>query len=298
MILVSGGAGVLGARLVKRLVDKGRRVRVLTLPRDPGAARVAGWGCDVVFGDVGDAATLAGVFDGVETVYHLAAVIIARDPSVYGRVNVEGTRNMVEGALRAGVRHFIYVSSAAVVDPASSPYARSKAEAERIVQAAAEMPSTIVRPTLIYERGGGEEFARFVESLKKYPVVPFVGRGRGRKSPVDAEDVVRGLAAIEGNPRSQGRTYNFSGGEVVTIREMARLLLRQLGLRKPILTVPVFVCRAAAFVLEKAMDDPPLTRYGISRIVADADLDNASARRDLGYSPAAFREGLAKYYPR
>ncbi|MBN2207405.1 MAG: NAD-dependent epimerase/dehydratase family protein, partial [Candidatus Aminicenantes bacterium] len=207
MILVSGGAGVLGSRLVRRLVDKGRRVRVLTLPGDPGAARIAAWGCRVVFGDVADAATLGGIFDGVETVYHLAAVIIVRDPSLYERVNVGGTRNMVNGAVAAGVRHFIHVSSAAAVDPASSRYARSKAEAERIVRDAGRLPSTIVRPTLIYERGGGQEFAQFIDSLRRYPVVPFVGRGRGRKNPVDADDVVRGLAAIEDNPRAVGQTY-------------------------------------------------------------------------------------------
>jgi NADH dehydrogenase len=259
---------------------------------------VATAGCEVVFGDVADAATLGGVFEGIETVYHLAAVIIARDPSAYERVNVGGTRNMVDGAVRAGVRHFIYASSASVVDPSSSPYARSKAEAERIVRAVASLPSTIVRPTLIYERGGGQEFTLFLESLKKYPVVPFVGRGRGRKSPVDAEDVVRGLAAIEGNPRAPGKVYNFSGGEVLTIRDMARLVLRQLGLHKPILTVPVFLCRGAAFILEKTMADPPLTRYAISRIVADADLDNGPAGEDLGYRPIGFRQGLDKYYPR
>lgn len=298
MILVSGGAGVLGSRLVRRLVDKGRRVRVLTLPGDPGAPRIAAWGCQVVFGDVAEAATLDGVFDGVETVYHLAAVIIVRDPSVYERVNVGGTRNMVAGAAAAGVRHFIHVSSAAVADPDSSPYARSKAEAERIVRAAATMAWTILRPTLIYERGGGQEFARFLDSLRRYPVVPFVGRGRGRKSPVDAEDVVRALAAVEGNPRTRGRTYNLSGGESLTVREMARLLLRQLGMRKPILTVPVVVCRAAAFVMERTMADPPLSRYAISRILADADLDWGPAGEDLGYRPIGFRQGLDKYYPR
>jgi nucleoside-diphosphate-sugar epimerase len=73
--------------------------------------------------------------------------------------------------------------------------------------------------------------------------------------------------------------------------------LRQLGLRKPILTVPVFVCRAAAFVLEKAMDDPPLTRYGISRILHEAAFDNSPARRDLGYDPVGVREGLRRVYP-
>jgi nucleoside-diphosphate-sugar epimerase len=298
MILVTGGAGVLGSRLVQRLVAKGRSVRVLTLPGDPNLGRLDGIGCEVVFGDVAEAETLKDAFAGVDTVYHLAAVIIARDPAVYDRVNVGGTRNMAEASVRTGVRHFIFVSSASVVDPASSAYARSKWEAERIVSSRLGPASTIVRPTLIYEREGGQEFMLFLDSLRKFPVVPFIGRGRGRKNPVDAEDIVRGLAAVEGNPRTRGRVYNLSGGETVTIRELARLTLRQLGLRKPILTIPLPVCRAAAFLMERTMADPPLTRYAISRIVADADLDNGPARRDLGYDPIGIRAGLAKYFPR
>ena len=68
LILVSGGAGVMGSRLVRQLAAAGRRVRVLALPGDPGLARLAGVPCEIATGDIADAATLAGVFDGVGTV--------------------------------------------------------------------------------------------------------------------------------------------------------------------------------------------------------------------------------------
>jgi nucleoside-diphosphate-sugar epimerase len=294
VILVTGGAGVLGARLVRGLAGAGHAVRALTLPDDPNAARLADTGCEVVFGDVADARSLDGAFESVHTVYHLAAVIIARDPADYARINVGGVRNVVDGALAAGVSHFVHVSSAAALHPEGSAYARSKAEGERIVRSQGAMGFTIVRPTLIYDRDGGQEFRMFLDSLERFAVVPFVGRGRALKNPVHADDVVEGLLSIVGNARARGRTYAFSGGEPISIRDLARLMLELRGRPRPIVPIPVPLCRLAAFVMERVMREPLLTGYAVSRIVEDAALDNSEARRDLGYDPVGVREGLAR----
>lgn len=293
MILVSGGAGMLGAPLVRELVGRGRRVRVLTLPGDRSANSLRDVSCEIVTGDVADSRSLDGVFDGVKTVYHLAAVIIA-DAATIRRVNVGGTRNMVEGSASAGAEHFIYVSSAAMLYPSSTPYARSKAEAERIVTGQRTMKTTIVRPTLIYGKGGGEEFRMFVEYLDRYPVVPFIGRGAARKNPIYIHDLVRGLAAIAGNPKTYGKSYYLCGGQEITIREMARLILRVRGKAKRIISVPVWIAQAAAAVMEWTMNDPPLTRYAISRIVQDAVADGTEANSDLGLAPMGFEEGIGR----
>jgi len=296
MILVSGGAGFLGSKLVKGLVRAGHPVRVITLPGDPGLVRLKDAPCQVVEADVTDSQALLGAFDGVDTVYHLTAVIIAKDKQVYERVNVGGTENMVKGALAAGVRHFIYVSSAAAADPESSAYARSKKRGEEMVMSQKGMHYTIVRPTLIYMPGGGQEFNLFVDYLRKFPVVPFIGPGRGRKNPVFADDVLQGLLAAAGNEASYDKLYNFSGGETVTIRELAELILERLGRPKPIIGLPLPLCRLAARIMEAVMDDPPLTAYAISRIEADADQDNGPARRDLGFNPIGVRAGLARCF--
>src|SRR5579862_1447019 len=128
--LVTGAAGVMGVRLARGLVEAGWHVRALVLPGDPLRARLDGLGCEIREGDVGDAASLRGVADGVDTVYHLAAVIISHDPSVFARVNRNGTAHVVAEAARARVRHFIYVSSASVTYPRRTPYAQSKLDAE------------------------------------------------------------------------------------------------------------------------------------------------------------------------
>jgi NADH dehydrogenase len=170
-------------------------------------------------------------------------------------------------------------------------------EGERIVRSQNEMRYTIVRPTLVYERDGGQEFMMFMEYLKKYPVVPFVGKGQAKKNPVLTDDLIKGLLAIADNPKAYGKVYNLSGGEVVTIWELAHMMLNHQGLSKPFIPVPVWLCKLIAVVMEKTMKSPPLTRYAISRIEQDADLDNREAGKDLGYSPIGITEGLKRCYP-
>lgn len=293
MIVLTGGAGVMGRRLAEGLRDRGEQVRVLDRP----GTKLDLPGVELRHGDVTDPASLEGVFQGADTVFHLAAVLIANDPAVFERVNVGGTRNVLAAAKAAGARHFIFVSSASVVYPKTTAYSRSKRECERIVREQTGIHWTIIRPTLAYNEHGGEEFRMFLDYLRKFPVVPFIGRGRALKNPVHVDDLMRGFLSVVGNPVAYGKTYNFSGGEDISIRDLAALMLRHQGITKPFLSVPVSLCTAAAKVLEGRMARPPLTWNVIAGITQDANLDNSEARRDLGYAPIGVREGLQRCFP-
>jgi NADH dehydrogenase len=287
----------MGQRLVRGLVERGFRVRCLVLPGDSSAAGLARLGAELREGNVEDPRSLAGLCDGVHTVYHLAAVIISYDHDVFRRVNLEGTAHVVAAARAGGVRHFIYVSSASVVYPRRTPYAESKLAAERLVIEESSFEHTIVRPTLVYDIVGGQEFALFRSYLERFPVVPFIGDGRALKRPVWAGDVVDGLLRLASNPRSHGKLYNFSGGEAISMRDLARLILQHRGKRRRFLHVPVALCTAAAHAAGLLMERPPLTTNAISGIVNDANLDPAEACSDLGYRPLGVREGFARCFP-
>jgi nucleoside-diphosphate-sugar epimerase len=297
MILVSGGSGAMGSRLVRKLVEKGRKIRVLTLPNDPLVSRLSGLDCEIFYGDISDASSLKGAFDGVDTVYHLAAIIIAYDPSLFEKININGTRNMMQGSMAAGVKHFVLVSSASVIYSTTNEYARSKQVCEKMIQEQNAMQYTIIRPTLAYEKDGGQEFMMFLEYLKKYPVVPFIGMGQAPKNPVHVDDLIKGFVAVEGNPKAFGKIYNFSGGEEITIWDQAKLMLKHQGMKKFFVPIPVWLCRLLAMAMERLMKHPPLTQYAIARVVQDANLDHRSATEDLGYQPVGFREGLQKCFP-
>ncbi len=297
-ILVTGAAGVMGARLVARLRRAGHEVRALVLPGDPLKSRIEPLGCELREGDVSDAKTLQGLCAGVDTVYHLAAIIIAQDPALFERINRRGTANVVEQAVASGVRHFVYVSSASVTYPRRTPYAESKLAAERIVEAAApELAHTIVRPTLVYEPGGGQELMMFADYLRRFPVVPFIGSGQALKRPVWSEDVVDGLVRLVGNEKAWGKTYNFSGAEPISMRDLAALILEHLDRPRRLVPLPVPLCRALAFGMKLVMSRPPLTSSAIAGIVNDANLDPSEATRDLGYQPLGVREGFQRCFP-
>jgi nucleoside-diphosphate-sugar epimerase len=298
MILVTGGSGVMGSVLVREFCKQGRAVRALVMPGDPSVSRLNGCGCEIRYGDIVDRHSLAGICRDVDTVFHLAAVIVAADEAVFQAVNVEGTKSLVEEARRAGVGHFIYVSSASVTYPHPTPYSRSKRNAEEIVRRSG-LNFTIVRPTLVYGASGGQEFDLYLDYLKKFPVVPFIGSGRALKRPVFVDDIRSGLMALEGAKIAHGKTYNFSGGEAITMLDFSRLCLRLLETaRKPIVRLPVFFFRLAARLMKLVMKNPVLKWQTIAGIIQDANLDPASAMADLGYNPSRVGEKLPSCFPR
>jgi nucleoside-diphosphate-sugar epimerase/glycosyltransferase involved in cell wall biosynthesis len=298
LILITGGTGAMGSVLMERLMGLGYRVRALTLPGDANAARFAGRGVDVRYGDVADAGQCKEVCDGVHTVLHLAAIILTPDASLYTAVNAGGTRNMVQEAERSGASNFIHISSASVTYPRPTPYSISKRIAEESVRKS-RLSWTIVRPTLVYGKKGGQEFDLFMGYLKRFPIVPFIGRGEALKRPVYVDDVVDGLVTLATRMEGTGKVYNFSGGTAISIRDFARFCLILSGARhKPMLHLPLWLCHALAAILKWVMRDPPLKWSVIAGMTQDANLDPSGAMADLGYAPAGVETMLPRCFPR
>ena len=292
-ILITGAAGEIGSRMAHWFHQQGHRVRALVLPGDPLVSRL-GDAAEIHHGDVTKPATLAGAFVGVDVVYHLAAVLLCEKAELFRAVNVEGTRNVVAAAEAAEVGHLIHISSASVVYPSTTHYSRSKQQAEDIVRACKGTHFTLVRPTLVYDGDGGLEFKLYSDFVKRYPVVPMVAGGRARKSPVHVDDLLSGLLAMAGDPVTFGKTYNLSGSETVTLRELARLMLEKQGLSKPMLTIPAGLCRIAARVWGALNRRPMLMEHTIAGLTQDADLDHSLATQDLGYQPIGVRAGILR----
>jgi nucleoside-diphosphate-sugar epimerase len=298
MILVTGGTGAMGSVLVRELAKRGHSVRVVCLPDDPFVSRVKDCVSDVRYADVSNRQDCAGICDGVSTVYHLAAIIVSKDEADFTRINVLGTQNIVEQATKANVGHLVYISSASVLYPDPTPYSLSKRAAEDIV-AKSGLPCTIIRPTLVYGEKGGQEFDMYLAYLRKFPIVPFIGNGASLKRPVFVEDITAGLLALCDNKASYGKTYNFSGGEALSIKDFSRLCLACMGMEtKWLVHMPVWLCMVIARLMRLVMKDPPLKWQVIAGITQDANLDPLEAMADLGYAPKKVSEWLPKVFPR
>ena len=166
-VLITGATGQVGHAIARRLADDGVEPRALV--RSPERARVLPAGVQPVFGDVTDAPSLHAALDGCAMVYHSAGIPEQwrQDVGEFARVNVEGTRNVVEAALAAGVERFVYTSTDDVLvqapgatfdesvinpNPGQTPYQRSKQEADRIVTAALDrgLPAVFLHPAGLY----------------------------------------------------------------------------------------------------------------------------------------------------
>src|SRR5690348_15434473 len=114
--LVTGGTGFIGSAVVRRLLARGRAVRCLVEPRAP-RGNLDGLDVELVEGDVLDRAAITRALAGCDAVYHLAAIysLWVPDEKVIYDVNVEGTKNVLFAALRAGVRRVVHTSSIAAI---------------------------------------------------------------------------------------------------------------------------------------------------------------------------------------
>lgn len=299
MVLITGAAGVVGRVLVEKLYHQGKKIRALVLPDDPCLHYIQPYVSDIVYADIRDHSRMHEICKNVRTVYHLAAVIIAKDPHDFTTINVQGTRNIINSAQKDGVSHFIYVSSASVTYPKPTPYSLSKRKCESMV-VESSVPFTIVRPTLVYDKyEGGQEFDMFLSYLKRFPVVPFIGSGHALKRPVYVEDIIDGLVKLEGAQQSLGKIYNFSGKESIEIIEFARLCLKLSGIPgKMIIPLPVWFYHILAFLMKGIMNNPPLNWQVIAGITQDANLDPAQAVKEIGYTPCAVSGKLQYCFPR
>ena len=258
MILVTGGTGFVGGHVVHEL--RGRDLSVRCLVRDPRkASKLEAWGCELVGGEMTDAATLRAAVKGAEAVVHLVAIRQGRERD-FDRIMVEGTRDLLAAAKDAGVARFVHMSALGTSEQTKDlvPYYRAKWASEELVRGSG-IPYVIFRPSFVFGRDGGI-LPTFAKLARLAPVTPIVGSGRQRIQPIWADDVATYFADAVQRDDVTGRLFELGGPDVVSWEEFWQRLKRVLGLRRPSIHVPMSVMRANALVTERLPGDIPLTR--------------------------------------
>ncbi len=313
MILVTGATGFLGRNLVPALLREGYRVRALV--RRPGkAAWLEALGVEIVPGAVEDAEAVARATEGCRYVIHAAGRFrFWGRQDLFERTNVLGAENIMAAALRAGVEKFIHISTVVVVgkpvpgqvvdenaplDP-QDPYQVSKRKGEQRALAYYRehgLPVVVLRPGAFYGPWGRYAFNRlFFDDPLKGNLVKIEG-GRMNTFPVYIDDVAQGimLGLSKGCP---GEIYNICG-DCLTHNEANNIISEEAGITTLRINVPGWMLIALAkawTALSYVTNREPYYPINMrSYVFNDWVVSSEKARRELGFEPLPFREGVRR----
>lgn len=307
---VTGGSGFIGGRLIPALRARGAEVAALARS-EKSAAAVEGLGAAAVRGELDDRGALEAGMRGCDVVFHAAAHTDQFDPlDVHMRITAKGTENALAAARAAGVKRFVHVSTEAVLADgkaivradekrplpvkAMGAYPLTKGLAEQAVIAANGdgFETVVVRPRLVWGKGDTSLLPEFIAAVRggKFG---WIGGGRYLTSTVHVDNVIEGmlLAADRGAP---GEIYFLTDGEPVEFRDFITKLLATQGVDAGTREVPRWLVRTTV-ALTAWMKRPPLTRTAFALMAHEVTVDDAKARRELGYTGAkTIAAGLAE----
>ena len=305
MILVTGAAGHVGNVLVRELLEDGQEVRALILPGED-TTSLDGLDVEYFKGDVLDSASLDSAMQGVEKVFHLAGIIsiMPGQDELMRQVNVQGTKNVVRAAMRAGVSRLVYTSSIHALsrdckgkidervpfDPQNpaGEYDRTKAEASMVVLDAIKegLDAVIVCPTGVigpFDYRGSEMGELLKNFMRRKPHLMI----EGAFDFVDVRDVARGHIRAAEHGRT-GEVYILSGWQV-KIYQLKQMVQDFIGRHSPTIHMPQWVVKIATkftpLYYRLTRQIPKITEYSIETVQGNSDISSEKARKELGYSP-------------
>jgi len=316
--LVTGGGGFLGKAVVKRLLSRGKSVRVLVRGKYPDLEEA---GVAVFRGDVADAATVYNAAKGYDVVFHMAAKIGNWGPyQDYFQTNVVGTENVIAACKAHGISRLIYTSTPSVVHSGgdlegideSLPYAEkftahyphTKAIAEKMVlrENSPSLSTIALRPHLIWGPGDTQLLPRAIDKFKS-------GKLRLCKGPPKRVDTIYIDNAadahilahdrLNSNAGCAGKAYFITQGEPISSGELINRILKAAGYGPVEKTISPSLVNLAGWMAEaiysifRIKSEPPITRFLAEQLTTSHWYDISAAKRDLGYQPRiSLQEGL------
>jgi nucleoside-diphosphate-sugar epimerase len=315
--IVTGAPGWLGSSLVQKLA--GRPVRCLV---ESGAdtSELGRAGAEIVNGDVRSPDSLSRLFEGAKggTVFHAAGVIHpTRGVKQFYQVNVEGTKNLLAAASKAGVRRFVHVSSNSPIGCNPTPadvfdegapyqpymhYGRSKMMAEQAVKAASDLETVIIRPPWFYGPNQPARQTTFFTMIKEGKV-PLVGNGENRRSMAYVDNICQGLLLCESVAAARGQTYWIADRRPYTMNEIIQtiedVMEQDFGVKpaRKRIRLPSLASEVA-WLADKTLQGMGLYQqklHVLSEMNKTIACSVAKAERELGYRPEIeLREGMRR----
>jgi UDP-glucose 4-epimerase len=260
-------------------------------------------------GEIDDLKLLERAMEGVDIVFHMAALLHITTPSPslapeYRRINVGGTEAVVTAAREAGVQRLVALSSIAVygstdrtVDESTSThpdtlYGSTKLAGERIVLTAVDEKGrpfgSVLRLAAVYGPSIKGNYERLVRAVARRRFVP-IGSGRNARTLVFEDDVAQAMLLASVHPAAAGRVFNVTDGSIHTVAEILRAISAALGRRPPRLAVPLWMARTAIRSAETVCGaigrNSPVTRATLHKYTENVAVSGERIRKELGFEP-------------
>lgn len=316
-VLVTGATGFLGKHLVQKLVARGDEVCAMVWPRSTRSA-LQNLPVTIFECDIRNADSVMQAVKGKDVVFHCAGKVDDWGPrNEFYRVNVDGTRNMLDACRVAGVKHFIHISSLAVLGiPETAPvdetlpyttkpfhpYMETKLASEKLVleyHNEHKLPVTIIRPGILWGPGDTSIFPRLERLASSGLMIFKIGTGNNVLCLSYVPNLVDALllAADVKNPDCQ--IYHIADEEKITSGTYFAALTKAIGAKQPAIPTPFFILYLAASLFELGAEFPRLakrpllTRYGLYLWGCTFIVSISKAKNQLGYQQRVFfKEGM------
>ncbi len=292
-VLVTGGTGFVGPKVVHALRARGHDVRAL-VRRPERAKSLDAWGCELAQVDMTDPDSLDRAAQGCDAVVHLVAIIQGR-PVAFQRIMEQGTRDLVASAGRAGIKRFVLMSALGTSERNRdlTPYFHAKWEMEQAV-AASGLEHVVFRPSFVFGKDGGV-LPIFLRQVRLAPLTPVIGSGEERFQPVWVDDVASFFAQAVDAPGAANRTFEIGGPDVVSWNDFYGRVKKVLGVRRGTMHVPVGLARLGAAVVER-LPKAPITRDQLTMLTEAGDnvCDNGPALETFDVDLAGLDEQIRR----
>ncbi len=304
--LITGATGFIGPYLVRRLTALGHTCRCLVRP-DSNTTALDAFDVELFVGDITDSKTIGNLAQGMDVVIHMATLGHMNNFSIseseFNAVNVQGTINIMEAALAAGVKKIVHCSTVAAMGicreiPATEesvchphhPYGRSKLRAEKeVLRMVGEqgLPAVIIRFSMVYGPGDRRDLLRLTRMAKR-GLFPKVGRKPKLTPLIHVEDAVSGILAAAEKGQT-GQIYLITNQQSEPFDAIIKNIQAALGVHGVMVYVPEWAALAIASVIEKSFlmagKTPPVARKNIESTLADRVFSIEKAQKELGFNP-------------
>lgn len=301
-ILITGGSGFLGTHLVKKLVGDGKKVRIFD--RSPPQEKFNDEKVEVALGDVTDFGALLKACEGVDIVFHLAALLPAQGrrhgvPGEMYKANLEGTKRVLEASFRSGVKKFVHMSSSSVYgipekipcneDSKKNPigeYGRSKLEAEIACMEYYQkgLDVTILIPMTMVGPGMTGILRVLFDWIRRGKRIYFIGSGNNRIQMLSVHDMVKVCQLVGRKNVASGEILNVGSENVPTVNDQIHAIIEYAKSKSKIIHLNSSLVKSTLRFLS-SLRISPLDRRTFLLSDHDWILDISKAKRLLGWSP-------------